>query len=262
MRRLRQHWRIMAAVCLVLAVGGSLWWRSVPFGTALAEDPPGYDPISEYQRDAVMTLLGDVGLDRDALIALNPSSSQAESVLSTIRTWQENNQTTLANLKTTRDRKVTALRQIEKAIRTGPADPSHESQLALARQDLATAKAAYRSALGSLENSVLSLLSDSQKATWTAIKSGHGQTMPIRMLALSDAQRLAVSKAYRDYRRKRAAAATAEQRQAAQTTWESALDQILTTDQKNVVAAYYSNYATASGAAANAFDTVLAVEGG
>ena len=160
------------------------------------------------------------------------------------------------------DEKVLAVRQIERAIRMGPRELGQDEALAIARQDLGQARTAYATVLEPLEGSTNTLLSDSQQAAWAAIQSGHGQSMPIRMLALSDEQRLDVGRAWRHYRWQQGAASTAEQRAAAVNAWETALGQILSVDQENVVNAYHGYYADASGAVAGAFDTVLAVDQG
>ena len=101
-----------------------------------------------------------------------------------------------------------------------------------------------------------------QNATWTAIKSGWGQQMPFRMLALSDQQRQDLSKAKRTYRRQRASASSGEERNAARTTWQAALAGILTTDQKTIVSSYESNYDSASANVAGGFDAVLTTSDG
>lgn len=248
---------VVVGLC-ALVVGGTVWWRSNGHSIALAQEPP--QLLTQLERDAVVTLLKDISLDRDALIALNADSEQAASILSTARTWRETNASTLVTLKNTIDQKVVAVRKLEKAERMGPADPGRAAALALAREQLGTARASHRSALSPLESSVNTLLSESQRTTWNAIRHGHGRKMPIRMLALTDTQRLAVSRAHRTYERQRRAATTDQERSTAVSTWESALKQILTQDQENVMDAYYSNYGTASGAAAEAWDSVLAVE--
>lgn len=253
---------MVTVFAVVVAAGGTLWWRSAAEGTALVQDPAEFEALSEFERDAIDELLAQSDLGREVLIALNPSSGQAESIVAAVRTWREDNASTLAARKATLDAKVCAVRKIEKAIRMGPADSSRNQQLSIARQELATAKAARATTLASLESSVENLLSESQRATWSAIQSGWGRKMPLRMLDLTDSQRLVVSKARRTWKRQRAAASTPQERASAHTTWESALNRILTTDQKTVKEAYYDNYATASSAVADAYETVLAVSDG
>ncbi len=106
------------------------------------------------------------------------------------------------------------------------------------------------------------LLSDSQQTTWTAIQSGWGQSMPLRMLSLTDQQRIDLSRAQRHYRYRHAAASTDEERSTAVTTRESDLSQILTVDQQAVLSAYDGYYGNASQAVATAFETVLSADEG
>ena len=65
--------------------------------------------------------------------------------------------------------------------------------------------------------------------------------MPIRMLDLSDSQRVATSKAWRRYRYTHAAAEDTEARAAAVTAWQTDLNSILTADQQTVVNSYHTN---------------------
>jgi hypothetical protein len=112
-----------------------------------------------------------------------------------------------------------------------------------------------------LETNVNVLLSETQRATWAAIRVGHRHTMPIRLLNLTDEQRLAVSDARQHYERQHAAASNESERNAAITAWQNALDSILTGDQRSVVQAYYGYFAGSSTAVADALDTVLRVQG-
>lgn len=260
MKKLQQHWRGMAVLAVILVLAGSMVWRDWGGGPALAaEGGEGYDPISQGDHDAIVALLDYVSLDQDSLIALNVSGQQAEDLLAAARTWYQNNHATLATRQATIDTKLHALRELKREIALGPYDPSHAQGLALARQELATARAAFRTTVTPAQAGLGEEMSQSQLATWTAIQSGHGQRMPIRMLALSDDQRLALSRAQRSYEWRHAAATTAEERSAALSTWETALEDILTQDQETIVASYYSNYADASEAVTEAFGTVLPV---
>jgi len=267
MRQLRKHWQVPAGALAVLVLGGTVWWRGAEARTTAffsllqaSGTATTYEPITQLRRDAILQILADVNLDRDAFVALNVSDAQAESVLSTVRNWQSSNEALLASLNNAIHQKVAAVYSFEQAMAMGPADSSREPALALARQDLKDARAAYRSSLVSLESSINALLSESQRATWTAIRTGHGQHMPIRMLALSDEQRLAVSDAEHRYQRQHAAAGSNDERAATVTARQNALDQILTTDQKTMVARYQSYYVASSTAVAGALNTVLAVE--
>lgn len=262
MKRLQRHWRL--ATVVVFALGAGAWvWRSAEarMVVEVSEQRVIYTPLSPIQRDAIMNLLAEVSLDRDALVGLNLSTSQAESVVAAVRSWYLSNLETLTGLDQTAQQKRAAVYDLEKAQAMGPADAQRDAQLALARQDFQTVKASYRSGLSSLESTVSNLLSETQRSIWAAIKVGHGRTMPIRLLSLTDAQRLAIGDAMQRYERQHAAASDETARGSARTTWESAKDSILTVDQRNVIQAYQSNFAAASQSAATALDTVLAVAG-
>jgi hypothetical protein len=84
--------------------------------------------------------------------------------------------------------------------------------------------------------------------------------MPVRMLALTDEQRIAVGDAAHRFRRQRAAAASKEQLDAAASAWNSAIDQILTAEQETVYDGYHTNYASASAVIGQAITLVLPKE--
>lgn len=266
MKHIKARWRLGFGLSLVVLVASGWWWQSARANMMLmmfAQEPPeGYTPLDPITHDKVRNILEDVSLDRDAMVALNPSNAQAEQLLLTVRDWQSTNQATLATLRNNIHSKVHAVRVLEKAIRVGTAGPTGREQLALAIADRTAARTAYTDALAPLKATINVALSASQQATWTAIQTGHGQQMPIRMLALTDEQRMAVSRAKRAFDRRRAGASDASGRSTAVTAWNSGLDLILTTDQKNVMAAYYQNYNGASANVASAIETVLAVETG
>jgi hypothetical protein len=265
MKKLQRHWRtVLIVLVLVTGTGTLWWWRSAEARTAFLDEPqspPTYDPLPLIQHDAIVNLLADMSLDRDALVGLNLTSSQAESVVSAVRTWYGTNQATLATLNQNIQQKRAAVYEREKAIVMGPADPANEPRLALVRQDGADAQAAYKAALAALETNVNTLLSETQRATWAAVRVGHGHTMPVRLLNLTDEQRLAVNDARQRYERQHAAASNDDERNAAITAWQNALDSILTVDQRSMVRAYYGYVAGSSTAVADALDTVLRVPG-
>ncbi len=264
MKNLRYHWRIVTMLVVIVVGTGAFFWHraeaKMSFFLFAMQEGGTYTPLNAVQRDAIIGSLNEVALDRDALVALNLSTSQAETVVSTARTWQQNNQSTLSSQMTTIHQKRHAVREIEKAIAMGPFDANRETQLATARQELKDAQAAYRTTLTSLESTVNTGLSAAQQATWVAIKSGWGQQMPIRMLDLTDEQRLAVSDAHHRYQRQHSGASNDSERSTAVTTWTSALDSILTANQRTLMQSYNSNYANASAAAASAYATVLPLQ--
>lgn len=260
MAQLKKHWAGTSLTVFVVLLSAVMWWKAAQTQKAFADpDPP--VSLNEVQRSFVERVLAEVSLDRDALVALNPSSQSAESLLTTVRTWSLSNQSSVNNLSATVEEKTHALYQIEKAIALGPFNESHASQLATARSELASAKASYRSAFSSLESSVNQALSNDQRTTWTAIKTGHGQQMPYRILALEDAQRISFSDAQRRYRAKRASATNQEELDAAITEWSTALAEILTDNQESAINTYQANYTTAANNVTNAWNNVLAVTG-
>ena len=251
-----------ASVFLVIVLAGTAWWGGMQRPTAMAFQEPPYAPLSTFEHDAIRNLLADVAMDRTALVALNPTASQAESVLSTVRSWWFDNQATLSSLKATIVNERATVRQLRRDIAMGTAQPGAQDTLRLAIADLATARQAYRDGLGPVETSVNALLSSSQQPTWSAIKTGWGQDMPIRMLSLSGQQRIDLSRAKRRYQYSHAAASSDAERSTAVSTWQADLDQILTTAQESVLDAYDGYYPTASTAVATAIDTVLEVDAG
>jgi len=265
MRNLQRHWKSVAVVSVGVLGAGAWLWRGAEARMLL--DPGGepepvvYEPLTQVQRDAIVNLLADVSLDRDALVGLNLSTSQAESVVAAVRTWYLSNHATLTSLDQAEQQKTVAVWELEKAVSMGPADAQRDSQLALARQDLQTARASYRSGFLSLETTVNNLLSETQRSTWAAVKVGHGRNMPIRLLDLTDAQRLAISDALQRYERQQAAAGDETARSTARTTLETAKESILTVDQRSVLQAYSGYFASSSQAVAHALDTVLVVAG-
>lgn len=259
MKALKRNWHAMVAVFGILVLAGTFWWGSGNAAVVLAGPP--YEDMAEVERDAVLTLLDDAGLDREALVALNLTEAQAESLLDAARTWRADNAATLVSLQSTIDESVVALRQIRMDIAMGPAQEGHAALLGTAIQDLVSARAAFASALSPLDVSVDAVLSDSQDSAWAALRDGYGQRTSIRLLSLSDQQRGDMTGAWQQYRREYAGAATAAERATAVSTWESASDDILTIDQETIVDSYASNFEAASEAVADAFDTVLPLAG-
>ena len=267
MAAIRKYGPGIGVLTVLLTLGGSLWWFTGEHDRAQAlivavQQPasPDYEALTELQNTGVKRVLKEISLDRDALIALNLSSNSAESVLAAVRTWSMSNAQTMATLKAAVDEHVVAVYRAEKVVAYGPASDTNDATLASAREDLVEAKAAYRNAFASLKTSVSNLLTEGQRATWTAIQSGHGQTMPIRMLDLNDDQRMAIGKAWRRYQLQHAAATDDAGRSAAIEAWDTARNSILTTEQKNAMTAYYGYYASASQAIAGSLAVVFPPE--
>lgn len=254
MAHIRKHWQGSSLTVLIFSLLGIVWWKAGTSPTASA-DP--VVPMTDAQRNFVERVLAEVSLDRDALVALNPTQPSAESWLGTVKTWALANQSTIATLSATVDEKTHAVYQIEKAIAIGPYNESHASQLTGARSDLASAKTSYRNGFGSLETSVSQALSAEQRATWTAIKTGHGQDMPYRMLTLSDEQRVSLGDAIRRYKARRAGAPDEAELNAATTEWNNALGQILSAEQLTAITSYQSFLHAAANNVANAWNQTL-----
>lgn len=262
MKHLKRHWGIttMLAVCFV--GGGALWWGRDAGRAAVAQAPGVYASLSETQRDAIRDVMEELSLDRDALVALNPSEELAESLVSTARTFCIDNAAALATRKGTIHQRVSAIRTLERDIRMGTAVQGADAALMQARLDLKTARDGYRGDLAALESGIGQLLSTRQQATLAAVRNGHGQTMPIRSLDLDDAQRRATSRAKRTFDRLRAGASSDEERAAAVAGWEFDLAGILTADQQAAMDNYVTNYNTASANVGSALGTVLPIDQG
>jgi len=259
--KIQNHWRSVVGTVLVLALASILVWQSAVGGVALAddEDPP-YEPLSKVRRDAILSVLDNIGLDRDALTGLNLSGEQAVELLGDVRTWQGEQAGTLASLQATIDQKVTAVRQARLAIAMGPAQEGQDEVLAAALEDLSDARASYASAFSSLRSTINISLSPSQDTAWAAMNAGRGQNLPFRIVAQTHQQRLDLNQAWRHYRLRQAAASTADERQAAISAWQTALGRIFTVDQAEILDAFYTHYASAAGAVTSAYESVLAVE--
>ena len=153
--------------------------------------------------------------------------------------------------------KTAQVRALRAAIRMGPAQEGQDDQLATAIAELLAARAAHQTALDPLRTAVRAELSESQRAAWASVEKGHGDRMPIRLLDLDAAQRLAVGNAWRVYRLSYAVASTAQEREAAVSVWHTALASITTQAQEGVMDAYAGYYVASSEAVAEALATVL-----
>jgi hypothetical protein len=262
MKQLKRNWKLLAGVFGLVSISGAVWWLngSASVVVAQAGPPPEYAPVTDAQRDAMLAVLEDVSLDRDALVGLNVSAEQAVDLLAGTRQWFEANRSRLAALNATIGEKRVEVRRLEKAIRVGPREVGQDDDLASARQQLAAARRTYRQALGPLKSALAAEMSPTQRATWQVIERGWGRQMPIRMLALTSQQRHDYARALRRLRLQYAAADTAEARAAAQAAWEQALADILTDSDRQIIAAYEQYAPDAADAVANATNTVMPAE--
>ena len=261
MRALRNHWLGLSFGLVAVVVGSLGVWHVLvaPRATAMMAEPT-YTPLSKVRHDAIRNVLADASLDAEALIALNLSSSQAESLVSAVRTWYESNESTLNAELADIAAKTQALRDKEQTIRMGPYSAENETARATAVSDLAAARTAYRTTLQGLDTGVNNILSESQRSTWAAIKTGWGQKMPVRMLSLTDAQRISVSDIEHRYERQVAAANSQAERDTAASARQTALSSVLTQEQLTVMSSYPSYYASSSSAVNSALAEVLATE--
>lgn len=257
---LQRHWRLATALSIFVVLAATWGVVSLRNQTVLAgpEEPV---PLTEMSADAIRLLLEDVALDREALIGLNVTSQQAESVLTTVRDWYQRNAAQLASLQADIADAAAALQTIEQAIAMGPAQEGQQQDLANARATLHEAHQDYASALSPLRGDVAEVLSKSQNQTWAAIEASYGSNMPLRLIALSSQQRLDLGRAQRHYQWQLAAATTPQDRSAAVAAWQSALNSILSSEQGQVLDAFHKYQAASSQAVSAAFDSVLAVTG-
>lgn len=261
MKHLKKHWRILSiALLFVIGTSGAVWWYGCNrlTSTAVAGGGGGeYTPLDQVTQDGVELALAYLSLDHAALVALDLSAQDAESVYSTVRTWYLVNEGTLASLQATVDTAVAALRAQQASIAMGPAEEGQEEALATALSTLATARSAYDDAFDTLRAAIALELSAGQQSIWSAIQGGLGQQMPIRMLSLTAQQRLDLSKAWHRYEWQRGAASDAEAMASAVSAWETAMAGVLTAGQETTVASYASEFGSSSGVVLAAWATVF-----
>lgn len=261
---LKRQWKPLTIVGMSIFLGVGFWWyRASATGAAVMAvalfDAP-HDPPTDLERSQVESLLESLSLDRDALVALNLSSQQGEDLLAAVRTFNASNRaaldTRLASLAEARSH----LRSLERAIRNGTAGENPQGQWNDAVAAVVTAQNGYDAQLGTLRSSLSDRLSESQVTAWANLKSGWGGALPLRMLSLSAGQKGDLASASDRYEHTLAEATSDQDRAAAVSAWNSAVDGVLTQDQKTVCEAYVSQYVTASAAVAEAFAAVLPKE--
>jgi len=259
MRHLKRQWKTVGVVFVLTVTGGALWWGGGGSVVATAEGggEGEYDPVSGTLRAAIVQVLEELDLDRAALAALNVNATQAEQLVADVRAWVEDNRATLAAADQEIAARVPAVRTLEQAMRTGPAEDGHEAALAAARRALSAARGDRRTALDAVQTLVAQRLSVSQRDNWAAIQSGYGSRMPIRMLALTGTQRHDYGQARRWFRLQLAGAQTEQERETAQAAWEEARGDILTDENLEMIATWEQYVSDSSEAVAEAFDTVL-----
>jgi len=259
---IKRNWKPLSLLAVVLAVVVLIVVQQGRRTEALMlQGGPQYTVPGEVERGQVDRLLAELVLDRDALIALNPSARQAEDLLAAVRTWNEQNRAARQPLADALAQKRVALRELRLSVRRGQAGENFKQELATAIGEVDTALGSYRAGTDSLRTQINTLLSPTQRATWQVIACGYGEKMSLRMLDLGGSQRLSVSTAQRKLESALGESENGDQRAAAIAQWQSDLDTILTQDQKTVVTAYQGYFVSASNTVTTVFDAVLPREG-
>jgi len=257
MSALKRNGKALILVMIVTAFTTGSWWYLTPIAQNVGQvNPP---PLTSAQRAVLWELLANVNLDRDALVALNMTTEQAEDVLTALRNWHDESGGSVANDQIICSARLAAVRQLEREVRAGTAEPQ---ALAAARQALATAQADWERQLDGLRGALASELTGSQIATWRAIKIGWGQSLPMRMVALTADQKQSYGRAMRQFRLAMNSATSSEERDAAQSAWQAARSNILTQDNLQVIAAYNENAANAANALNQAIENIFNQQGG
>lgn len=264
MQHLKRNWKVFTVTFVAVVCSAGVLWLTGLNTTASAQIDPGTDGgdpdftvITVVQRDATFSVLADVSLDREALVALNLSAEQATDILAATRTWLETNASEIAQLKEIIADKRDVVRQLEQSVRAGSAVSGQDQALVAARADLAAALRAYDTALNGIRTALAAELSESQRSTWATIENGWGREMPVRMLALTSGQRRDYGKALRQHELRVAAATTAQELAALQTAWQAALSSIFTDQNRQIIDAYFSYANEARQNVDNAVEDVL-----
>lgn len=259
MSALKRNGKALVLVMIVTAFTTGTWWYIAPITHNVGQvNPPAVETVTAAECDALWGLLAAVDLDRDALVALNMNPTQAEDVLTALRDWYATARHDVAAGQATVAARLATVRQLERDVRAGRAE---NASLASARQSLATAQTALNGELDGLRTAIAAELSDSQRSTWKVIRTGWGDAMPMRMVALTSDQKQAYGRALRQHRLAMTAATTADERAAAETAWQTAQAAILTQDNLQVMTAYNDYAAGAANALAQAIDIVMPLAG-
>lgn len=219
---------------------------------AVAQQPPNYSNVEEPVRNAILDLLNRIGLDHEALVALNLSAAQAESIVGQARSWYEthgaNWTAAVASHAVARNDWMDA--RLAK-------DRGEEVDIESAMSNLANADAQLATLLQSVRSSIEVHLSSSQLTLWTLLQTNSGTPMPFRILSLSVDQQRDIRSHRQLFLSSVAVAADDNAHVQAESNWNSALSTILSDDEESMVAAY-TGYRDASGAnVKNAIDLVL-----
>ena len=260
MAHVKRNWKLFTLAFIFAATSVGVWWSIEPGSAASAQSSPpkGVVAVNTAQRDMLLNVLRNIGLDREAMVALNVSSTQAVDLIAAAQTWMTTNTTEVATRRRAVAQKRAVVKRLKAAIRAGTAPDDAEALLATALGELRTAQATYQQGFTGLRTALAAELSESQRDTWRKVEGGWGRAMPMAMVDLTNNQRMAYGKALRHYRLASAAADTVAEQRAADTAWETAVGRILTEDNIQVIETYH---AYANQARENVNDALNSLDG-
>jgi hypothetical protein len=206
---------------------------------------PTYTVQSPEDYDGLRNLRYELGLDNDALSALNPTADTAEQVLAALRNWYEQNQSALHAQNLAVGQKTAALQSLERQIRIGPRDEAVLAARPKAVQELEAARAQRQKFLEGGVAAVRAGLSADNQTALATLRANQGEALPYRLLALTAAQKTALQNARREHELGSTAAADAQSRQTSDRTWNQQLATILSAAQQQTLASY-TQYASAA----------------
>lgn len=254
----RRNWpAVLILACAgVLVLSLALPHAFQPSSVVQATEPSAertFMPLAAEDYGALRNLRDELGLDNDALIALNLTPEATEQILAAMRGWYEQNKATLQAHDVTVGQKALALRKIEAKIRMGPRDEAVLASRPPAVQEVNAARSARQAFLEGLVTAVGAQLTSKQAAAVATLRANRNEPMPYRQLALTDQQKTALRTARRRYAGRSATAQDAQSRESAIAAWNEQLATILTSTQQRTLAAF-AEYAPA------AAERVLAAE--
>lgn len=250
--------RFMTLTLGLLAASSSWHARATPCPAAVATMRwPSYEEVAPEDRSTMLALLGEVGLDPTVLGALNVDREQADVLLLTLRSWVESHAQALAQSTTAVAQARAALRSAERQWRMGGGNGEALLDLEQAKASLQTAVAARRQLFAELFDELAEPLSQSQRVMVNVLNDGRAWSMPLGGLQLTSEQEGAIATAKRALRAALAAAMSSQERAAARSAWETAVSDALTTENEQIVAAYFETVAAAASNVTAAIEQVM-----
>jgi len=226
---------------------------------ARADERPS-QPVNEATFDRIGQLRAKLGVDDEALVAMNVSQQQALDILTACRQWCETNSATCRQRELEVVHAQRALRETQRRIRVGPRDQEVIQSLRQRQADLDRARSSYDAYLGdSLGAAIDRLLTAEQRALRPVLAANPDERMPYRAMTLTDEQSRALKTAYRRYRHAIRKAAGAEARQQARQRLDASLERILTYEQQTFAQSWRENTASASARVQEAVHEALPV---